>query len=107
MSRFSYWNERVATAAEECRAKLTKEQIEFIAGAVQSGHENYVQSFYSPPASDRIEVIERECQAKIKAAQAKNDQIRSDFIKNVCMRRHCDPMDVTLEGGGRVTILRL
>jgi len=104
MDRSEYWEECIATAAEECGAALTPEQIECIAGAAESCHENYGMAFYSPPAGDRIAVIEGECRAKVKAAQDEADRIRSDFVANVCMRRRCDPSDVQLEGGGHVTI---
>ena len=104
MDALSYWKECIATAAEECGATLTQEQIESIAGAAESCHENYGMVFYSPPARDRISAIERECNAKIKTAQDDADRIRSDFVSNVCMRRRCAPSDVILEGGGHVTI---
>jgi hypothetical protein len=106
MDKQSYWTECIAIAAEECGAKLTQEQIEYIGGAAEGGHENYGQAFDSPPAGDRISDIERECKAKIKAAQAEADRVRSDFVANVCMRRNCQPHDVILEGGGHVTIQR-
>jgi hypothetical protein len=104
MDTSQYWKECIATAAEECGVELSKAQLDCIAGAAEGGHENYGLAFYSPPAGDRIAVIEGECQAKVKAAQAEADRVRSDFVKNVCMRRHCDPADVVLEGGGHVTI---
>jgi hypothetical protein len=104
MERSDYWEECVQVAAEECGATLTHEQIEYIAQAAQSCHENYGMAFYSPPAGDRISAIERECRAKVKNAQDEADRIRSDFVANVCMRRRCDPSDVILEGGGHVTI---
>ena len=104
MDRSDYWKECISTAAEECGATLSKEQIEFIAGAAEGCHENYGMAFYSPPSTDRIAVILRDCSAKVKAAQDEADRMRSDFVANVCMRRRCDPSDVTLEGGGHVTI---
>jgi hypothetical protein len=104
VSASKYWEECIATAAEECGATLTQEQIESIAGAAEGGHENYGMAFYSPPAGDRIAVIESEWKAKLKAAQDEADRLRHDFVANVCMRRRCEPSDVILEGGGHVTI---
>lgn len=39
--RLRYWIECVADGAEGCGAKLTQEQIEYIADSVQVCHENY------------------------------------------------------------------
>lgn len=104
MKSIEYWREAVETAADECGAVLTPEQASFIAEAVLSCHENYSMAFYQPPDSDRISVIQRECDVSVKAAQAETELIRSDFVRNICIRRKCDPDDVTLEGGGYATI---
>ncbi len=61
----NYWCECVADAAEDAGAALTKEQIKWIADAVQGAYENYSLAFYSPPPSDRIADIEREWQSKL------------------------------------------
>lgn len=55
-----YWQECIAVAAEECELTLNKEQLEYIADAVENSHENYGMAFYSPPNSDRLEAIKRE-----------------------------------------------
>jgi hypothetical protein len=104
MSPLEYWIECVQQAADECGAVLTQDQLNRIADAVMGCHDNYGMAFYSPPATDRIAVIERECKAKVEAAEAKAEQIRSDFVANVCMRHGCSKSDVMLEGGGHVTI---
>jgi hypothetical protein len=106
MNAFRYWLECVAEAAEECGAVLTDDQIKCLAEAVQSGHENYGLGFYTPPADDRLAVIERDCTVKVKAAQAATEQIRNDFISNICRRRGCRPSQVVLEGGGYASIER-
>lgn len=106
MNTLDYWKECVESAAEECGAVLTQEQIAHIAYAVEGGHENYGMAYPNPPSTDRIAVIERECSAKVKLAQAEADRIRADFVANVCIRRNCSPAEVTLEGGGLVTIQR-
>lgn len=43
----NYWEECISIAAEECGLDITKEQIEFIAGSVESGHENYGMAYGS------------------------------------------------------------
>lgn len=68
--RFDYWDECVAIAFEEAGITATKEQREYVAGAVESSHEHYEQAFYSPPASDRIADIEREYRRKLDAKDA-------------------------------------
>lgn len=60
MNSNDYWQECIAIAAEECDLTLSKEQLQYIADAVESGHDNYGMAFYSPPSSDRLESIKRE-----------------------------------------------
>lgn len=56
-----YWIECVSLGAEECGAKLTPEQIEFIAESVQGGHECYGMASGDDVASaNRSADIERE-----------------------------------------------
>lgn len=55
-----YWQECISVAADECDLTLSKEQLQYIADAVESGHDNYGMAFYSPPSSDRLESIRRE-----------------------------------------------
>lgn len=71
MSRndFDYWRESLAIAAEECELAITSEQLDCLADAISGSHENYGQAFYSPPASDRISVIENEWRSKLKEAE--------------------------------------
>lgn len=64
--KMDYWEECIAIAAEECGLVLTKEQLDALAGAAESGHEHYGMAFYSPPASDRISDIEDEWKRKVK-----------------------------------------
>lgn len=64
-----YWQECIEIAAEECGLKLTPEQLDCLASSAESGHEHYGMAFYSPPPSDRINDIERECKAKLKRLQ--------------------------------------
>lgn len=43
-----YWVECIASAAEDCGAALTDEQIKSIAGACEGAHENYGMAFHRP-----------------------------------------------------------
>lgn len=77
-NRIDYWTECVATAAEECGVALTDEQLKYLADAVEGGADNVGQAFYTPPASDRLSVIEREAQSKLDALQREFDRYRND-----------------------------
>lgn len=65
-----YWRESVSIALDEAGIAATREQIDEVAHGIQGSHENYGQAFYSPPASDRIEDIEREYRRKLEAWDA-------------------------------------
>ncbi len=71
-----YWAESMAIAAEECGLVLTPEQLEALAGAAESSHEHYGQAFYSPPASDRLEAIQREHERRAEDQQKELDKER-------------------------------
>ena len=71
-----YWRECMELAAEECDLQLTQDQIAHLAAAADSGHEHYGMAFYSPPASDRIAAIDRDCSDKLKNLQAEFDEYR-------------------------------
>ena len=43
---------------------LTTGQLEFLAEGAKGGHEFYGMAFYSPPASERLAVIEGEWKTK-------------------------------------------
>lgn len=73
-----YWKECVSIAADECGVTLTPEQLSYIASSVESGHEHYGMSFYSPPSSDRYDQIEREWKQKYQALQNELDQYRTN-----------------------------
>jgi hypothetical protein len=93
----SYWEEAVAIAFEEAGAwsayaGLTKEQCDQIGESLQGSYENYGMAHYSPPASDRINQIEREAAAKIMALQREFDAYRADAETAVkrALRQHSD-----------------
>jgi hypothetical protein len=87
-----YWQECIAIGAEECDLTLTTEQLEYLAGSAESGHEHYGMAFYSPPASDRFAQIEREWEAKYKALVKEFDKYRenAETAVKVALRQHRD-----------------
>lgn len=92
-----YWEEAVSIAFDEADAwavyeSLTKEQRDFIGQSLQGSHENYGMAHYSPPASDRINQIERDAEAKIKALQREFDAYRDNAETAVkrALRQHSD-----------------
>jgi hypothetical protein len=99
-----YWIECVEIGADECGAALTKEQIEYIAGSVQGGHENYGMAFYSPPSSDRIDAIESEWRAKYNELKKEFDKYRenSESAVHRLARLHRDT-SVSIGDYGQVT----
>ncbi len=78
MAKVDYWEECLSQAADECGLKLTKEQLSYLAGAAENGHEHYGQAFYSPPASDRISEIERDWKRKYAALEERLRQYEID-----------------------------
>jgi hypothetical protein len=66
MKTADYWQESIACAAEECGAVLTDEQLAYIAGSVESSHENYSMAYPTPSSADfygpRIKQLESELQ---------------------------------------------
>lgn len=98
-----YWVECVADAAEECGAVLTEPQLQAIAESVENGHETYGMAFYSPPASDRLSVIESEWKAKLATVEAERDRAERNahaaLKKSIGLR---DDAHITVEDGGDV-----
>lgn len=105
----SYWEECIGTAAEECDLKMTPEQLVYLTEAVESYHDNYSTAFYSPPASDRLEYIEREYKAKLKSAKDDHEryvQNANDAVKQALGMRCDTPVTIGCHGevlrhGGR------
>lgn len=71
-----YWAECISIAAEECGLALSPEQLEFLAGSAEGAHENYGMAFYSPPASDRANDLERQWKKRLDDIQAEFEQYR-------------------------------
>ena len=74
MNQIDYWEECLDASFCDNGITVTPEQLHAVAKDVQDGHENYGMAFYSPPASDRLAVIEREWKDKYEG-------LRRDFEK--------------------------
>lgn len=105
MTELDYWKECILLGAEECELILTKEQLEMLAESVQGGHDNYGMAFYSPPSSDRLNVIQREGDQKLKQLQAEFDDYRTNAEKAVkrALRTYSDAI-VSIHPYGEVLI---
>ena len=98
-----YWSECLWSAADECALELTAEQHKCLAESVQVAHENYGMAFYSPPSSDRLDVINAEWEAKFKRLQAEFDAYKGNAESAVkkALRQYSDSQ-VTIGEGGEV-----
>lgn len=85
MNTIDYWKECIAEAACDCGLAITEDQLNALAEAVQSGHENYGMAFYSPPSTDRISEIEREHKQKLAELERKHEKYRENAEEAVRM----------------------
>lgn len=76
--KLDYWASCISEAALECDLVLTPEQLEVLASAAESGHDNYSMAFYEPSWSDRISDIESEWKAKYKALEKAHEAYKSN-----------------------------
>lgn len=83
MKHVEYWEEAVSEAAYACGAVLTPDQIKTIGEALAISHECYGQAFYQPPASDRMDAIEREWKQKYEALERQFEQYQRNAEKAV------------------------
>ena len=103
-----YWKECLSQASDDCGLHLTDEQLVTLAKAVKGGYECYDMAFYSPPASDRINEIEREWKQKLDSLNRNFDAYKVNAEKAVkqALNRHPDDVvsitdygEVFLHGG--------
>ena len=78
MTTTDYWKECISLAAEECGLAITAEQLETVAVSAETGHENYGMAFYSPPDHERMDDIEKEWKAKLKAKDQELETYRNN-----------------------------
>lgn len=114
MEDIDYWKECISIGAEECDLALTEEQLEYLAGSAQSGHEHYGMAFYSPPPSDRYSEIEREWQQKYKRLQQDFENYRNNAetaVKQALRVHRDDHVSIgkygeVLRHGGRTDVIQ-
>lgn len=105
MNSQDYWKLCLGEAADECKLSLSPEQLEYLAEAAQGGHENYGMAFYSPPASDRISVIESEWKARLNAAQKEHERYTQNAESAIKKALHIYSDSVlTIGDGGEVVL---
>lgn len=106
MTPGEYWQEALEEALDgmglsHVAEAMTREQRAELGQALAISHECYGMAFYSPPASDRIAVIEAEWKAKLKAAETEAEQYREGAEKAIkrALRQYSDtPVSITPEG---------
>jgi len=75
MSVKDLWVDVIANAAEECGAKLTREQEEYIADAAQGMHDNYDLVEYNPGWAGRFAVLQDETEEQHEREIHEMDQV--------------------------------
>ncbi|WP_017903564.1 hypothetical protein [Pseudomonas asplenii] len=102
-SRADYYAEGLAEAFEEHGITATHEQITAVASDIVIWVENQGMAFYEPPASDRLNDIEREWRGKLDALQREYDAYRTNAETAVrrALRQHSDT-NVSIEKHGEV-----
>lgn len=104
MTDLNYWKECISIAADECDLSMTEEQLSYLSCAASSGHEHYSMAFYSPPASDHLNEIEREWKRKYDELQNEFDKYKGNAETAVkrALRQHFDA-NVSIGEHGEVT----
>jgi len=104
-----YWQEAFMLALEsmdrfDIVESMTPEQLKEMGEALSGSYENYGDAFYSPPASDRINDIERHHKARFAALQREFDDYRANAETAVkqALRQPSDA-DVSIGKYGEVT----
>lgn len=102
----AYWQEAFEIALDEMGLfslveKMTAEQRAGIGEALQVSHENYELAHYSPPASDRIAVVELEWRQRLEDERDRTEAARkgAEIAMRKVLRVHRDvPITVTDAG---------
>ena len=104
MKSNDYWKECISIAAEECGLEITDNQLQSLAESVEGGHENYGMAFYSPPNHERLDDIEKEWKAKLKAKDQESERYRvnAETAVRQALRQHSDA-NVSIGEYGEVT----
>ncbi len=93
-----YWEECIGHAANDCGLKLTPEQLDALAYAVEIAHENYGMAFYSPSWSERISDIEEEYKKKLKDKERELEQYQTN-AETAIKRALCQRSDANVSIG--------
>lgn len=99
----NYWKEVISESAEQCGLPVTDAQLDYMADAVRSAHENYSEVHYTPRSSDRVQDIERGAEQKLKRLQAEFDAYRDAACAAVGKALKVrDGVKVTIDANGEV-----
>lgn len=104
MKELDYWKDCIAEAAAACDLPLTTGQLECLAEGAKGGHECYGMAFYSPPASERLAVIEDGWKTKYAKLEIEFEKYRGNAETAVkqALRQHGDAI-VSIGEYGQVT----
>lgn len=102
-----YWEETLSEAFEgagayELYSQLTPEQRESIAKSLRISEECKSLAFYTPPASDRYNEIEREYKAKIKALEEQSRKQYEQLTNALGSVLKLDPAKLSLNRDGGI-----
>jgi hypothetical protein len=67
----NYWKECISIAADECGLQVTKEQLEYLAEAVEGGHENYGMAHGYDAIQNPLEPENKHLRDELKAERNK------------------------------------
>jgi len=98
-----YWEASITELLEEYNIDLGEKMDDFISDVQNIAEmESEACGYINIPNPKNAEL--EDAKRQIKNLEAQVEKEREDFRKNVALRRHCSPEDVTLEGGGHATV---
>lgn len=100
--KFDYWQEALNVALEDIDKfdVLTDDEKKIVAESLVTSSECESMCYYTPSSRDIENSEITNLKKRIKELEQEVNTIRTDFKKNVAMRRGCDPSDVTLLDNG-------
>lgn len=101
-----YWAECIEVSFEENGITASEEQIQLVAGDVESAHENHGMAHgHDAIPNPRNADVDR-LTGRLKELEQERDQMELYFKKNVAERRRCDVNDVSINEDGRAIVYR-